>query len=167
MAVEKVRHVGDLVACVAAVDEATAMEALNLFEIEWEVLDPVFDPRKGLEDQDEPIHWRGKYHVGTTNVQKRVFQEFGDRSLVDDPTASSHGKWRMEVHHGFTEPHAVVSIGILDVSNSTLLSKCHYYRHFQPFSDPMHQINVIRTFVGGGLVANRTHSRTCAQPFFL
>ena len=33
-AVEKVRHVGDLVACVAAVDEATAMEALNLFEIE-------------------------------------------------------------------------------------------------------------------------------------
>ena len=69
MAVEKVRHVGDLVACVAAVDEATAMEALNLFEIEWEVLDPVFDPRKGLEDQDEPIHWRGKYHVGTTNVQ--------------------------------------------------------------------------------------------------
>ncbi|MED5291915.1 MAG: hypothetical protein VX778_06760, partial [Candidatus Thermoplasmatota archaeon] len=95
MAVEKVRHVGDLVACVAAVDEATAMEALNLFEIEWEVLEPVFDPRKGLEDQDEPIHWRGKYHVGTTNVQKRVFQEFGDRSLVDDPTASSHGKWRM------------------------------------------------------------------------
>ena len=48
MAVEKVRHVGDLVACVAAVDEATAMEALNLFEIEWEVLEPVFDPRKGL-----------------------------------------------------------------------------------------------------------------------
>ena len=50
MAVEKVRHVGDLVACVAAVDEATALEALNLFDIEWEVLEPVFDPKKGLED---------------------------------------------------------------------------------------------------------------------
>jgi CO/xanthine dehydrogenase Mo-binding subunit len=47
MAVEKVRHVGDLVACVAAVDEATAMEALNLFEVEYEVLEPVFRPKEG------------------------------------------------------------------------------------------------------------------------
>ena len=91
MAVEKVRHVGDLVACVAAVDEATAIEALSLFDIEWEELEPVFDPKKGLEDHDEPIHWRGKYHLSRTNVQKRVFQEFGDRSLVKSPHASSHG----------------------------------------------------------------------------
>ena len=91
MAVEKVRHMGDLVACVSAVDEATAIEALGLFEIEWEILEPVFDPKKGLEDSDEPIHWRGKYHLSKTNVQKRVFQEFGDRSLVDNPYSSSHG----------------------------------------------------------------------------
>ena len=38
MAVEKVRHVGDLVACVCAEDEATAIEALSLFDIEWEIL---------------------------------------------------------------------------------------------------------------------------------
>ena len=83
MAVEKVRHVGDLVACVAAIDEATAVEALSLFDVEYEELEPVFDPKKGLEDHDEPIHWRGKYHLARTNVQKRVFQEFGDRSLVN------------------------------------------------------------------------------------
>ncbi|MEZ7988082.1 MAG: hypothetical protein QMC49_02150, partial [Candidatus Poseidoniaceae archaeon] len=47
MSVEKVRHVGDLVACVAAIDEATALEALNLFDVEWELLEPVFDPKKG------------------------------------------------------------------------------------------------------------------------
>ncbi len=155
MAVEKVRHVGDLVACVAAVDEATAMEALNLFEIEWEVLEPVFDPRKGLEDQDEPIHWRGKYHVGTTNVQKRVFQEFGDRSLVEDPTASSHGKWRMEgVHHGFTEPHAVVAHwdpnGRLQLYTPQQVPHYAHRALSTVLEVPMHQINVIRTFVGGG-----------------
>ena len=43
---------------------------------------------------DEPIHWRGKYHVGSTNVQKRVFQEFGDRSMVENPNAMYHGKWK-------------------------------------------------------------------------
>ena len=155
MAVEKVRHVGDLVACVAAIDEATAMEALNLFEIEWDVLEPVFDPRKGLEDQDEPIHWRGKYHVGKTNVQKRVFQEFGDRSLVEEPSASSHGKWRMEgVHHGFTEPHAVVAHwdpnGRLQLYTPQQVPHYAHRALSTVLEVPMHQINVIRTFVGGG-----------------
>ena len=155
MAVEKVRHVGDLVACVAAVDEATAMAALNLFEVEYEVLEPVFDPKKGLEDTDEPIHWRGKYHLARTNVQKRVFQEFGDRSLVEKPLASSHGKWNMAgVHHGFTEPHAVVAHwdpnGRLQLYTPQQVP--HYtHRALATVLDvPMHQINVIRTFVGGG-----------------
>ena len=155
MAVEKVRHVGDLVACVAAVDEATAIEALALFEIEWEELEPVFDPKEGLEDHDEPIHWRGKYHLARTNVQKRVFQEFGDRSLVNNPHAASHGSWTMSgVHHGFTEPHAVVAHwgpnGRLQLYTPQQVP--HYtHRALSTVLDvPMHQINVIRTFVGGG-----------------
>ena len=155
MAVDKVRHVGDLVACVAAVDEATAIEALSLFDIEWEELEPVFDPKKGLEDHDEPIHWRGKYHLSRTNVQKRVFQEFGDRSLVKSPHASSHGTWTMSgVHHGFTEPHAVVAHwdpnGRLQLYTPQQVP--HYtHRALSTVLDvPMHQINVIRTFVGGG-----------------
>ena len=155
MAVDKVRHVGDLVACVAAIDEATALEALNLFDVEWEVLEPVFDPKKGLEDADAPIHWRGKYHLAKTNVQKRVFQEFGDRSLVENPHAESHGKWKMAgVHHGFTEPHAVVAHwdpnGRLQLYTPQQVP--HYtHRALSTVLDiPMHQINVIRTFVGGG-----------------
>ena len=43
MAQEKVRHVGDLVACVAAVDESTAREACRLIEVEYEVLDSIHD----------------------------------------------------------------------------------------------------------------------------
>ena len=86
MAVEKVRHMGDLVACVSAVDETTAIEALGLFEIEWEI-EPVFDPKKGLEDSDEPIHWRDIIFQRLT--YKEVFQEFGDRSLVENPYSSS------------------------------------------------------------------------------
>ena len=46
MAIEKVRHMGDLVACVAAVDEETALHALNLFEVEYEILDAEFDQEK-------------------------------------------------------------------------------------------------------------------------
>lgn len=155
MAVEKVRHVGDLVACVAAVDEATAREAAALISVEYEVLDSIHDMRKGLEDVDEPIHWRGQYHVGSTNVQKRVFQEFGDRSKVEDPKAMYNGKWKfMGVNHGFTEPHAVVahwdSNGRLQLYTPQQVP--HYaHRALATVLDvPMHQVNVIRTFVGGG-----------------
>ena len=155
MAVEKVRHVGDLVACVCAEDEATAIEALSLFDIEWEILEPVFDRKKGLEDVDEPIHWRGKYHLSRTNVQKRVFQEFGDRSMVDNPHASSHGKWSMEgVHHGFTEPHAVVAHwdpnGRLQLYTPQQVPHYTHRALSTVLEVPMHQINVVRTFVGGG-----------------
>ena len=155
MAVEKVRHVGDLVACVAAVDEATAMEALGAIVVDYEELDPEFDPRKGLEDVDEPIHWRGKYHVGRTNVQKRVHQAFGDRSKVEHAAATSRRAWRFEgVHHGFTEPHAVVAHwdanGRLQLYTPQQVP--HYtHRALATVLDvPMHQINVVRTFVGGG-----------------
>ncbi|MGB0727984.1 MAG: xanthine dehydrogenase family protein molybdopterin-binding subunit, partial [Candidatus Poseidoniaceae archaeon] len=155
MAVEKVRHVGDLVACVAAVDEATAMEALGAIVVDYEELDPEFDPRKGLEDVDEPIHWRGKYHVGRTNVQKRVHQAFGDRSKIEHAAATSRRAWRFEgVHHGFTEPHAVVAHwdanGRLQLYTPQQVP--HYtHRALATVLDvPMHQINVVRTFVGGG-----------------
>ena len=155
MAVEKVRHVGDLVACVAAVDEATAMEALGAIVVEYEELEAEFDPRKGLEDVDEPIHWRGKYHVGRTNVQKRVHQAFGDRSNIENAAATSRRAWRFEgVHHGFTEPHAVVAHwdanGRLQLYTPQQVP--HYtHRALATVLDvPMHQINVVRTFVGGG-----------------
>ncbi len=155
MAVEKVRHVGDLVACVAAVDEATAMEAMRAIVVEYDVLDPEFDPRKGLEDVDEPIHWRGKYHVGRTNVQKRVHQAFGDRSAIEDAAATSQRAWRFEgVHHGFTEPHAVVAHW--DANGRLQLYTPQQVPHYTHralatvLKVPMHQINVIRTFVGGG-----------------
>ena len=111
MAVEKVRHVGDLVACVAAVDEPTAREACRLIEVEYEVLDSIHDIKQGLEDSENPIHDRGKYHIGESNVQKRVFQQFGNNSDMKDSSVATHDSdWTFTgVNHGFTEPHAVVA----------------------------------------------------------
>ena len=155
MAVDKVRHVGDLVACVAAENEATALEALRKIKVEYEILKPTHDMKKSLEDVDEPIHDRGKYHIGRSNVQKRVFQEFGNFDDMKNPHASSKAKWKFAgVNHGFTEPHAVVA----DWEPSGRLTlytpqQVPHYVH-RSLADvlkvPMHQINVHRTFVGGG-----------------
>ncbi|HJM13075.1 MAG TPA: molybdopterin cofactor-binding domain-containing protein [Candidatus Thalassarchaeaceae archaeon] len=156
MAVDKVRHAGDLVACVAAEDEATAREAERLIEVEYEILDPIHDMRDGLEDSENPIHDRGDYHIGESNIQKRVFQEFGDvKGMSDSAIASHKGDWYFSgVNHGFTEPHAVVAHW--DPTGRLTLYTPQQVPHYvhRALADvleiPMHQINVHRTFVGGG-----------------
>ena len=53
---EKVRHVGDRVAAVAAVSPEVAEEAIELIEIEYEILPAVFDRIKTMEADAPAIH---------------------------------------------------------------------------------------------------------------
>src|SRR5512142_2865823 len=56
LAVDKVRYVGDNVACVAAVDEATAEKALDLIDVEYEPLPAWFDPEESMKAERDWIH---------------------------------------------------------------------------------------------------------------
>src|SRR3954447_3235683 len=55
LAVDKVRYVGDNVACVAAVDEATAEKALELIDVEYELLPAWFDPEEAMKAERDLI----------------------------------------------------------------------------------------------------------------
>ena len=55
-AIDKVRYVGEDVAGVAAVDEETALEALDLIKVEYEPLPAVFDPEEAMKDGAPLIH---------------------------------------------------------------------------------------------------------------
>ncbi|HLG74358.1 MAG TPA: xanthine dehydrogenase family protein molybdopterin-binding subunit [Chloroflexota bacterium] len=56
LAVDKVRYVGDEVAAVAAIDEATAEEALSLIDVDYELLPAVFDPEEAMRPNAPLIH---------------------------------------------------------------------------------------------------------------
>src|SRR3954469_7479285 len=56
VALDKVRFVGDPVAAVAAVDEDTAAEALDLIEVEYEELPAVFDAEEALKPGAVLLH---------------------------------------------------------------------------------------------------------------
>ena len=59
----KVRYLGEGVAAVAAVDEETAEEALDLIEVEYEELPAVFDPREAMKPGAPIIHEKlGEYY---------------------------------------------------------------------------------------------------------
>ena len=53
---EKVRYVGDPVAAVAAVNERVAKEALELIEVEYEVLPAVYDESEAVKEGAPEIH---------------------------------------------------------------------------------------------------------------
>ncbi len=48
LALDKVRYVGDNVACVAAVSEAIAEKALELIDVDYELLPAYFDPEESM-----------------------------------------------------------------------------------------------------------------------
>ncbi|HEY78262.1 MAG TPA: molybdopterin-dependent oxidoreductase [Dehalococcoidia bacterium] len=53
---EKVRYIGDAVAAVAAIDEDTAEEALDLIEVDYEPLPAVFNPMEAITEEAPQIH---------------------------------------------------------------------------------------------------------------
>ena len=53
---DRVRYVGDPVAGVAAISEEIAQKALDLIEVEYEVLEPVLDPEFGVNPEAPILH---------------------------------------------------------------------------------------------------------------
>lgn len=81
LATDKVRFIGDAVAAVAALDEETALEALDRIDVVYEPLPTVMSIDQALKG-DVLIHERNR----RGNVLKRVQQTFGD---VEEALAAS------------------------------------------------------------------------------
>jgi len=73
IAIDKVRHYGEAVAAVAAVDEDIAEEALDLIEVEYEELPPVLNWEEAMREGAPVIH----DHVAH-NISVAHHVEFGD-----------------------------------------------------------------------------------------
>jgi len=79
---DKVRYVGEDVAGVAAVDEETAMEALDLIRVDYELLPAVFDPEEAMSEGAPLIH--DDY---PNNMNVHVHIDVGD---VDEAFTRAH-----------------------------------------------------------------------------
>lgn len=153
VASDKVRYVGDIVAAVAADDEATAAAACDLIEVVYEKLPEHFDARRGMQKVEEPVH---DWTVDGTNIQKRVEQHFGDvPAAVAAAAVAPKGTFRfMGVGHVFTEPHAVTAVpepdGRISLYSPTQVPHYVHKALAKVLAMPMHRIRVFRTAVGGG-----------------
>ncbi|MCC7291178.1 MAG: molybdopterin-dependent oxidoreductase [Phycisphaerales bacterium] len=151
LAKEKVRHVGDPVAAVAAIDERTAEEAIKLITVEYEELPAVLDPFEAMADGAPLVHERYARNVGT-----EVHQHFGD---VEKAFAQS-AHVREEVFTGNSiyqcpmEPHAAIASwdadGTLVLHTSTQAPHYVQYMLAHVLHIPVGQVRIIRPCVGGG-----------------
>ncbi len=157
LALDKVRYVGDNVACVVAISEAIAEQALELIDVEYEVLPAYFDPEESMKAERDLIHDH-KAH----NIEKDYHHAFGDpdQGFAEADVICEARFLANEVTHAAMEPHCTLAsfeldphsgkLGRLTVWSSTQVPYYLQHKLSLVLEMPMQQIRVIKPLVGGG-----------------
>ena len=151
LALDVVRYIGEEVAAVAAVDEDTAEEALDLIDVEYEPLPAVFDPDEAMKPGAPLVHDKV-----ANNISAKTAFEFGK---VDE--AFTHADYVREdvyetqpVKQGMLEPHAC--IGLWDATGKVSLWSCKMSPYVvwrqlaMGLGLELRNVRVVQTVVGGG-----------------
>ncbi|MGL5507372.1 MAG: xanthine dehydrogenase family protein molybdopterin-binding subunit, partial [Paraclostridium sp.] len=170
---DTVRYVGDEVAIVAAVDEKTAIRAMKMIKVEYEVLEPVLDFEKAMESDvlvhDEKRHTnfdigmiREKNIVSTHDYTKGdVEAVMNECDVVVEETYYTQPQL-----HGMMETYRSYNYmdhtGKLVVISSTQIP-FHVRRHLsRALNIPSSKIRVIKPRIGGGFGGKQT---ACVEIF--
>jgi len=151
LARDKVRHVGDDVAAVAAVDLETALEAVGLIQVEYEPLPALLTAEQALAEGAPAIH-----DLFPGNLCAEVHQEFGDvAAAFKQCHLIRSGRMVNKMQDGaFLEPNACIAEfdrrGNLTLYSSTQAP--HYVQRTAAMvlGLNMSQVRVVKPYVGGG-----------------
>lgn len=161
----EVRHYGEAVAAVAADDQMTALKAINLIEVDYEVLPAVLHPVEALEKDAPLIH----PDLGTYDFVESVFTPVPGTNIANHTTLKKgdvekgfeQAQWIIEreytnpsVQHVPMETHAAIvrwekndHITIWSSSQSPFTVRnlfCH------SFNISHNNVRVIVPYIGGG-----------------
>src|SRR5438093_8929432 len=167
LAIEKVRHAGETVAAVVAVDERTAFEALEYIDAKYEELKPVLTSREAME-KDAPLIHQRKFEAGAlrgfegevtagqgTNICQEYHLKWGDvEEAFKEAAAVVEGEYYFPMTYAYAmEPY----VAIADVNDEgvTIYSSAQHpfmVRHDLKsiFNLPVSKVRLIVPFVGGG-----------------
>jgi 4-hydroxybenzoyl-CoA reductase subunit alpha len=152
LCLDHVRHVGDPVAAVVAREELTAFEALDLIDVDYEILATISDPEEALATPDPRIHDYGE----EGNIHKRVALEFGDvgRSFAEADEIFEDTFFYQGSTHLPIEQHAAVAVkdpdGKLTIWSSTQTPHYLHRALAKVLNIPPAHIRVSATPNGGG-----------------
>ena len=152
LTVHHVRHVGDPVAAVVAREELIAFEALDLIDVDYEILTTISDPEEALATPEPRIHDYGE----EGNIHKRVSLEFGnvEQSFAEADEVFEDTFFYQGSTHLPIEQHASVATkdpdGKLTIWTSTQTPHYLHRAIAKVLEMPPAHIRVVATPNGGG-----------------
>jgi len=148
---EKVRYIGDEIGAVAAVDEETALKALDLIKVEYEPLPAVFDMEEAMMPGAPQIH-QAMNNIG---VILPVNIGNSDRALKESDYVREDTFYCSSAAHCCLEPH--VCVGQWEAHNDKLtlwLSTQAPFKVREALAKTLkldlNNVRVIKLAVGGG-----------------
>ncbi|WP_320046602.1 molybdopterin cofactor-binding domain-containing protein [uncultured Ilyobacter sp.] len=164
---EYVRYVGDEVAIIAAVDEKTAVKAMNLIKVQYDVLDAVLDYEKAVDNpvlvQKEDVHQN--FNIGMErerNIASSYVIENGDleKAFIESDVIIEETYYTQPQIHAMMETYRSSTYldvnGRLCVISSTQIP-FHVRRHLaRALEIPRSKIRVIKPRIGGGFGGKQT-----------
>ena len=151
LARDKVRYIGDPVAALAAVDEETALEAIELIKIEYEELPAVFDAEEAMQEGAPLIHEEYERNIC-------AYRNFNFGDVEEGFNSSFHVRedhfFSQGLSHAVLEPRAALahsdSSGKLTLWTGTQSPYGVRQDLSLALGLPASKIRVIKPFVGGG-----------------
>jgi carbon-monoxide dehydrogenase large subunit len=161
---DRVRYIGDPVAGVAAISEEVAQQALDLIEVEYEILEPVLDPEFGASAEAPRLHPDlQKYAVANfifpqagTNISNHFKIRKGDVDGAWEKCAAVIvRRYRIpHIQHVPIEPHIAVAkvdgTGEITLWGSSQSPFAQRNLIAQSMGISQSKMRVIAPFVGGG-----------------
>ena len=158
---KKVRFVGDRVAFVAAESVEIAEAALKLIKVDYEVLDPIIDPTRAMNEGAPIIHDEPEYvdfdeSDPSKNLAAAIRIDIGD---IEKGFAEADRIFEAEyevpkVQQAHIEPHVTMTYWDEDdrlVIRTSTQVPFHVRRQIAPVLDlPIKRIRVIKPRIGGG-----------------
>jgi aerobic carbon-monoxide dehydrogenase large subunit len=155
LATDKVRYQGQEVAFVIAEDKYSARDALELIDVEYEMLPPMIDARKAL-DADAPL-----VRDEREKKSNHIFDwEAGDKAKADAAFASAEVSVSLDMLYPRSHPAPMETCGSLAYMNPVSGKLTAYITSQAPHAHrtiyalvagiPEHKIQVISPDIGGG-----------------
>ncbi|OGF52670.1 MAG: hypothetical protein A2Z21_10185 [Candidatus Fraserbacteria bacterium RBG_16_55_9] len=147
---QTLRYAGDEVACVIADDEEICEDALDLIEVNYEVLPFVLDPVKALEPGAPKVHDSGNLFQGAPEIYERgeIEKGFAEADVIVE------GTFRTQVAlHNCMETHG--SVATWEGESLTIWDSTQHIFGVrdtvaQALKLPKHKVRVRKQYMGGG-----------------